>query len=38
MTIFGVYDLQDGRIVRYREYETRKEALHAAGVPDSGRD
>jgi ketosteroid isomerase-like protein len=31
-TMFGVYDVEDGRIVRYRQYETRKEALEAAGL------
>jgi ketosteroid isomerase-like protein len=31
-TFFGVYDLDDdGKIVRYRQYETRDEALDAAG-------
>ena len=30
-TFFGVYDLRDGKVVRYRQYETREEALAAAG-------
>ena len=29
---FGVYDLEDGRIVRLRGYSSREEALAAAGV------
>ena len=29
---FGVYDLRDGRISRYRQYENRTEALEAAGL------
>ena len=32
--MFGVYDVEDGRIVRYRQYETRKEALEAAGLSE----
>jgi ketosteroid isomerase-like protein len=34
-TMFGVYDLREGRVVRYCQYETREEALEAAGLPDS---
>ena len=30
-TFFGVYDLRDGKVVRYRQYETREQALAAAG-------
>jgi ketosteroid isomerase-like protein len=30
-TFFGVYDLRGGKVVRYRQYETREEALAAAG-------
>jgi len=33
-TMFGVYDIEDGRIVRYRQYETRDEALEAAGLSE----
>jgi uncharacterized protein len=29
---FAVYDLRDGKVVRYRQYETRAEALEAAGL------
>ena len=29
-TFFGVYDLEDGKVIRYRQYETRDEALAAA--------
>jgi uncharacterized protein len=36
-TMFGVYDLSEGRVVRYRQYETREQALEAAGVPNSER-
>jgi hypothetical protein len=28
---FGVYDLRDSKVVRYRQYESRGEALEAAG-------
>lgn len=31
MTMFGVYDLENGRVVRFRQYESRAEALEAAG-------
>jgi ketosteroid isomerase-like protein len=34
MTMFGVYDIEGGRIVRYRQYETRTEALEAAGLSE----
>jgi len=30
----GVYDLRDGLVTRYREYESRDEALRAAGLTD----
>ena len=33
-TMFGVYDLEDVQIVRFRQYETRKEALEAAGLSE----
>jgi uncharacterized protein len=33
-TMFAVYDVEDGRIVRYRQYDTREEALEAAGVSE----
>ena len=29
---FGVYDLRDSKVVRYRQYESRREALEAAGL------
>jgi ketosteroid isomerase-like protein len=29
---FGVYDLSDSKVVRYRQYESRQEALEAAGL------
>jgi uncharacterized protein len=29
-TFFGVYELRDGKVIRYRQYETRDEALAAA--------
>jgi uncharacterized protein len=29
---FGVYDLRDSKVVRYRQYESRKEALEAVGL------
>ena len=31
-TMFGVYDFADGRIVRYRQYDTRSEVFEAAGL------
>jgi uncharacterized protein len=31
---FGVYDLRDGKIARYRQYATRAEALEAAGLSE----
>jgi uncharacterized protein len=30
-TFYGVFDLSDGKVIRYRQYETREEALAAAG-------
>lgn len=30
---FAVYELEDGVIVRYRHFESREEALAAAGLP-----
>jgi ketosteroid isomerase-like protein len=29
---FGVYDLTDSKVVRYRQYESRKDALEAVGL------
>ena len=34
MTMFAVYDLKDGQVVRFRQYETRNEALEAAGLSE----
>ena len=31
---FGVYDLEDSKVVRYRQYESRKDALEAAGLSE----
>jgi ketosteroid isomerase-like protein len=31
---FGVYDLSDSKVVRYRMYESREEALKAAGLSE----
>jgi ketosteroid isomerase-like protein len=31
---FGVYDLGEGRVVRWRQYDTRAEALDAAGLSE----
>ena len=31
---FGVHDLRDGKIVRFRQYDTRAEALEAAGLSE----
>jgi ketosteroid isomerase-like protein len=31
---FGVYDLRDSKVVRYRQYESRKAALEAAGLQE----
>ena len=31
---FAVYDLSDSKVVRYRQYESRQEALEAAGVSE----
>ena len=31
---FGVYDLSDAKVVRYRQYESRGEALEAAELPE----
>ena len=31
---FGVYDLRESKMVRYRLYESREEALEAAGLPE----
>ena len=33
-TMFGVYDLNDGRIVRFRQFDRREEALEAAGLSE----
>jgi ketosteroid isomerase-like protein len=29
---FGVYDLRDSKVVRYRQYESREEAVEAVGL------
>jgi len=29
---FGVYDLKESKVVRFRQYESREEALEAAGL------
>ena len=31
---FGVYDLKESKVVRYRLYESREEALEAAGLTE----
>jgi ketosteroid isomerase-like protein len=31
---FGIYDLSNSKVVRYRQYESRKEALEAAGLSE----
>jgi hypothetical protein len=31
---FGVYDLKESKVVRYRLYETREQALEAAGLEE----
>jgi hypothetical protein len=31
---FGVYDLSDSKVVRYRQYESRAEALEAVGLSE----
>jgi ketosteroid isomerase-like protein len=31
---FAVYDLSDSKVVRYRQYESRSEALEAAGLAE----
>jgi ketosteroid isomerase-like protein len=31
---FGVYDLSDSKVVRYRQYESRKEAIEAVGLSE----
>ena len=33
-TMFGVYDVKGGRVVRFRQYESREEALEAAGLSE----
>ena len=32
---FGVYDLEDSKVTRYRQYESREEALEAVGLRES---
>ena len=32
MELFGVHDLEEGRVVRFRQYGTMDEALEAAGL------
>jgi hypothetical protein len=29
---FGVYDISESKVIRYRQYESRREALEAAGL------
>ena len=31
-TMFGVHDVKDGRVMRYRQFDSRKEALEAVGL------
>jgi hypothetical protein len=31
---FGVFELRESKVVRYRLYETREEALEAAGLSE----
>jgi ketosteroid isomerase-like protein len=31
---FAVYDLRDSKVVRYRQYESRREALEAVGLSE----
>jgi hypothetical protein len=31
---FGVYDLKDTKVVRFRQYTSREEALEAAGLAE----
>ena len=31
---FGVYELRESKVVQYRMYESRQEALEAAGLPE----
>ena len=31
-TMFGVHDVKDGRVVRFRQFDSREEALEAAGL------
>ena len=31
---FGVYDMRESKVVRYRLYESRQEALEAAGLSE----
>jgi ketosteroid isomerase-like protein len=33
---FGVYDLRESKVVRFRQFESRGEAIEAAGLPDLG--
>jgi ketosteroid isomerase-like protein len=33
-TMFGVYDVNHGRIVRFRQFDSREEALEAAGLSE----
>ena len=32
--LFGVFDLRESKVVRYRTYESREEALEAAGLSE----
>ena len=31
---FGVYDISDSKVIRYRQYESREEALEAVGLSE----
>ena len=31
-TMFGVHDVKEGRVMRYRQFDSREEALEAAGL------
>ena len=33
-TMFGVYDVKGGRVVGFRQYESREDALEAAGLSE----
>ncbi|MBA2522370.1 MAG: nuclear transport factor 2 family protein [Solirubrobacterales bacterium] len=33
-TMFGVYDVREGWVVRFRQYESREQAIEAAGLSE----